>query len=50
MEPRDYTVVILYGYKPLKVSQHPTKFCGHKYCCSGDALVCQVVSQNQVII
>ena len=36
MEPRDYTVVILYEYTPLKVSHHHTKFCGHEHCRSGD--------------
>ena len=37
--------------EPLKISQQPAKFGGHRYCGSGDILilVCQVTSQDYVI-
>ena len=34
--PCNYLVMWLHGQKPLKVSHHPAKFCGHSHCCSGD--------------
>ena len=39
-----------YGWKLLKVSQYPTKFCGHRHCGGGDivVLVCQVILQELV--
>ena len=48
--PRDYMVMWLYAYKPLKVSHHPAKFCGHGDWGSEDISfpVCQVISQDNV--
>ena len=38
----------LYGQKPLKVSHHPSSFCGHEHCGSGNIMfsVCYVILQD----
>ena len=49
--PRDQKFILLYGYKPVKVSHHPTKVDGHKHCGSGDimVLICLLISQDIVV-
>ena len=48
--PCNYMDMWLYAYKPLKVSHHPAKFCGHGDWGSEDISfpVCQVISQDNV--
>ena len=38
-KPRDYMVIWLYGWKTIKESHHPVKFCGEKYCGRRDVTV-----------
>ena len=49
--PCDQSAKWLYGLEPLKKSQHPTKFGGHRDCGSGEimVLVCHMISQDHMI-
>ena len=51
MWPRDESVILLYGYNPLKASQYLTKFGGNRDCGSDDVivLVFHVISQDHLI-
>ena len=42
---QDQSVMLLYGWEPIKVSYHPTKFGSHRHCDRGDimCLVCLVI-------
>ena len=45
---RDLKVMWLYGYDPVKVSQHPAKFGGYLHCGIGVIMVllCHLISQD----
>ena len=49
--PCDQGVLWIYGQEPFKISSHPTKFRGRRYCGSGDIMVSasHVMSQDQLV-